>query len=714
MRKFVKIKAIALVAFFLLALVAVTPSFARVAGVYEQLPTWMTETFDREFKLGLDLQGGLHLEYSVDVDGAIKNKLDQVANELEAAFKEKKDLEVAVTREGIDELHVNFPKVEDVALATDDVLLVTSGVLERIAEDQATSTGVMKFKMPEVAIAENRKAIVDEAINTVRRRVDSMGVAEPNIYPKNRQVVVELPGLSDTATEVKAATMEAGERLRTLLQQGGAAQVMIAALREDPGAIMMTIPEQDVKALLAGTFGDGFADGKTLVDERLGVDFEVITEVEADPARVTLALTPSSRDSVLEGSSDFRRLLRAIERAAVLEMHLVDDESEFRDTGKPYLRALYDAGFVHEGMGFAVNIEQNYGRPEKGGSMVKQPYLFLAQDRGTLERFFASLPAEWRLPATHKMAYGPVPVQTRRGAEPEILWRSYVLKSRADITGDRIVQANVTYKDDTGLPQVSVKFDRVGASAFEQMSGDNVGRKMAIVMDRNVVSDPIFNERIAGGNVVITLGALPGESVREQANDLAKVLKSGSLPARLNKEFEIRVGADLGADSVNRGFRAFLVGFLLVILFTAVYYRKAGLIAVFALLMNMVMVMAAMALFRATLTLPGIAGIVLTIGMAVDANVIIFERVREYLRDDYNARAAIDAGYDRAFTTIFDSQITTAIAGLVLAQFGSGPIRGFAITLLIGIATSIFTGVFATRVFFDWQSNRKGFDKVSI
>ena len=126
------------------------------------------------------------------------------------------------------------------------------------------------------------------------------------------------------------------------------------------------------------------------------------------------------------------------------------------------------------------------------------------------------------------------------------------------------------------------------------------------------------------------------------------------------------------------------------------------------------MVMAAMALFQATLTLPGIAGIVLTIGMAVDANVIIFERVREYLRDDYNARAAIDAGYDRAFTTIFDSQITTAIAGLVLAQFGSGPIRGFAITLLIGIATSIFTGVFATRVFFDWQSNRKGFDKVSI
>ena len=146
----------------------------------------------------------------------------------------------------------------------------------------------------------------------------------------------------------------------------------------------------------------------------------------------------------------------------------------------------------------------------------------------------------------------------------------------------------------------------------------------------------------------------------------------------------------------------------------AIYYRRAGFIAVFALLQNMVLVLAAMSFFNATLTLPGIAGIVLTIGMAVDANVIIFERVREYLREGYTARAAIEAGYDRAFTTILDSQLTTAIAGIVLWQYGSGPIRGFAITLLIGIATSIFTGVFSTRVFFDWQANRRGFDKVSI
>jgi protein-export membrane protein SecD len=393
---------------------------------------------------------------------------------------------------------------------------------------------------------------------------------------------------------------------------------------------------------------------------------------------------------------------------------MVDDETPFKDTGKPYLTALFEAGYVTSGMGISVAVEDDYGKPEKGAPLVKNPIAFYAMERDTLERFFNSLPPEWRLPNTHKVAYGKVPWVMRRGEVATELWRTHIIKSRADITGDRIKTANVGYKADTGTPQVEVSFDKIGARDFDRMSGDNVGRKMAIIMDDMVVSDPIFNERIPNGNVVITLGSQPGDSLRQQANDLVKVLKSGSLPARLNKEFEIRVGADLGKESVDRGFQAFVVGLLLVVSFMAFYYRKSGVIAVFALIMNVTLMLAAMALFKATLTLPGIAGIVLTLGMAVDANVIIYERIREFLREGYTARKAIDAGYDRAFTTIFDSQLTTAIAGIVLWQYGSGPIRGFAITLLIGIATSIFTGVFVSRVFFDWQANRRGFDKVSI
>jgi protein-export membrane protein SecD len=719
MRRFVKLKMVGILLLLTLAFLQLLPSVAKVAQV--ELPAWITNTFTRQFQLGLDLQGGLHLEYSVAVDEALENKLDQIAGELESAFKEKKDLDVSIERKGIDTLDITFPTPADVELATEDVMAHAADMVEHEDSKALREQGVIRLVYPEEKIAESRKAVVGQALETVRRRVDAMGVAEPNIYPKNRQIVIELPGVSDTASELRSASNEIATQLSAVLNSAASVQLRISDVDDDPGAIDVVVPDHDVRALIVDAFGANKLipqeDGsQMLVDDRLGVDVLVMPDDPGapDPERVRIAMTETARDQVLESSSDFRRLLKVIERAAALEMHLVDDETLFKDTGKPYLRALFDAGFIYKGMGIAVNVEADYGRPEKGGVVVKEPYVYYAQERETLERFFNSLPAEWRLPPTHKIAYGKEAFTLRRGEEPVFFFRTYVIRSRADITGEKIINATVGYKQDTGTPQVEVSFDKQGARAFDQMSGDNVGRKMAIIMDEMVVSDPIFNERIPNGNVVITLGNMGGESIREQANDLVKVLKSGSLPARLNKEFEIRVGADLGQESVQRGFLAFVTGFFLVVCFMAVYYRKAGIISVFALLMNMILVLASMAVFQATLTLPGIAGIVLTIGMAVDANVIIYERIRELVREGYTARAAIEAGYDRAFTTILDSQLTTAIAGLVLWQYGSGPIRGFAITLLIGIATSVFTAVFASRVFFDWQANRRGFDRVSI
>ncbi|HLT39137.1 MAG TPA: protein translocase subunit SecD [Enhygromyxa sp.] len=719
MRRFVKIKALLLLLLLAVATTSILPSFAQI-GKFE-LPAWITDTFTRSFKLGLDLQGGLHLEYSVAVEEALENKLDQMAGELEAAFKEKKDIVITTERDGKDALLIRFQDPEDVKLATEDVMAVVAGHLERDEDSEGLEAeGVIRMYVPEQVIEESQKAVLSQAIETVRRRVDAFGMAEPNIYPKNRQVVIELPGVSDTATELRAAANEAANQLANVLTADGV-QLQMVENSDDPGAIDVRAPEQDVRGLIERAFGKPKLipqdDGSTLIfDDRFGTEIVMQPEdpgAEPDPEMVTIALTERARDEVLESSSDFRRLLKAIERAAVLEMNMVDDETPFKNTGKPYLKALYEAGFVTQGMGITVNIEPDYGKPEKGGVLVTEPYKFVAEKRETLERFFNSLPPEWRLPKTHRVAYG-YELIPRRNAEPLRVWRTYIIKDRADITGERIKTAQVGYKADTGTPQVEVSFDKIGARDFDRMSGDNVGRKMAIIMDDMVVSDPLFNERIPNGNVVITLGNSPGESIREQANDLVKVLKSGSLPARLNKEFEIRVGADLGKESVDRGFQAFVFGFGLVVVFMAFYYRRAGLISVFALLMNVVLLLAAMAVFQATLTLPGIAGIVLTLGMAVDANVIVYERIREYLREGYTARAAIEAGYDRALTTILDSQLTTAIAGVVLWQYGSGPVRGFAITLLIGIATSVFTAVFATRVFFDWQANRRGFDRVSI
>ncbi|MEE9385910.1 MAG: protein translocase subunit SecD [Nannocystaceae bacterium] len=719
MRRFVKLRALFLLLLFVFAGVSVLPSLARIGNF--ELPDWISHTFTKQFTLGLDLQGGLHLEYSVAVDEALENRLDSVSAELDAAFREKKDVEVRIERLSAEGLRLHFPTPEDVATATDDVLGVAYGLLERQGDtlgDPGEAEGIITLKIPDQALRDTRKDILAQARDTVNRRLDSMGVAEPQIYTKNRSLVIELPGLSDKNTELRAAGMEAAQQLAAILRSPDVPHVRTREVRADPGAFRLLIPEKNARDLLADVFGESLSADGVLQDDRVGATFRIQPDdagATADSSSVVLSLSDDARESIMADSSDFRRLLSLIERAAVLKMHMIDDETPFGDTGKPYLKALFEAGEVTTGMGIAVNIgPDDYGGSRGGADVkhVKEPYYFLAKERETLERFFAELPPTWQLPSTHRVTYGIDAVRVSRGGEREEIWRTHVIKTRADVTGERIVSASVGFKADTGVPQVNVTFDSIGRDIFDTMSGENVGRKMAIVMDDIVTSDPVFNERISGGNVVITLGS--GGSVRQEANDLVKVLKSGSLPARLQKEFEIRVGADLGRDSVERGFKAFVIGLTIVIVFMAIYYRGAGLIAVFALLLNMVLVLAAMTFFGATLTLPGMAGIVLTIGMAVDANVIIFERVREYLREGFTARAAIEAGYDRAFTTILDSQLTTAIAGLVLWQYGSGPIKGFAVTLLIGVATSIFSGVFATRVFFDWQANRRGFDRVSI
>ncbi|MCY1058726.1 protein translocase subunit SecD [Nannocystis sp. SCPEA4] len=713
MRKFLKTKALLLLLMVATAVMMVVPSIAQIVGRDKELPGWLTNTFDNRFKLGLDLQGGLHLEYSVAVDEALENKLDQIAAELEAGFKEKKGVAVDVERQGIDRLDIKFADPSQVATAEDDVMGVALTDMERV-DTQDESQGVIHLKMSDQRIGEHRSHAVAQALETVRRRIDAMGIAEPNIYPKNRQIVIELPGLSDTTTEIKAARRDAEDRLRPLLQQAGASQVILADSEEDPGAFRVTLTDKVARDLLKQAFAGKMIE-QTIIDERLGsgVELEILPDDPGRPAApdtVEVKLSERSRDNILEGSSDFRRLLKVVERAAVLEMRMVDDELPFGPNNANYLQALLEGGQVHPGMGISVNKMQNYGSPK--GHNVENVWAFYAKDRKTLEDFFNQLPAQWRLPASHMIAYGPDVVMLR--GEPTKVWRSYIVKSRAEVTGESILAANVSPDPQTGLPGVDLKLDRLGADRFEQMSGDNIGRRMAIMLDDAVMSDPVFNDRIPGGNVRITVGETPGQSVRDTANDLVKVLKSGSLPARLVKEFEIRVGADLGKDAVESGFWAFVVGLGAVVAFMGIYYRVSGLIAVFALVLNVLLILAAMAFFQATLTLPGIAGIVLTLGMAVDANVIIYERIRELVREGYTARAAIEAGYDRAFTTILDSQLTTAIAGVVLWQYGSGPIRGFAITLLIGIATSIFTAVFCTRLFFDFQANRRGFDRVSI
>lgn len=277
----------------------------------------------------------------------------------------------------------------------------------------------------------------------------------------------------------------------------------------------------------------------------------------------------------------------------------------------------------------------------------------------------------------------------------------YLVKKAASLTGDVLQDAGVSYGEFTD-PFVSVTFDSKGAKEFDRLTEANVGKRMAIVLDGTVYSAPVINERIPSGRAQIT-----GSFSTEEASDLAIVLRAGALPAPMKTLQDLTVGPSLGKDSIEKGLNSTLWAGALVLLFMVGYYRLSGVIADFALTLNLIALLGALSALNATLTLPGIAGIILTMGMGVDSNVLIFERIREELRQGRPVRLAVDSGYDKAFLTIVDSHVTTLITGLALFVFGTGPIKGFAVTLCLGIAINLFTALVGTKVVFDIINRRK-------
>jgi preprotein translocase subunit SecD len=267
----------------------------------------------------------------------------------------------------------------------------------------------------------------------------------------------------------------------------------------------------------------------------------------------------------------------------------------------------------------------------------------------------------------------------------------YVVRKRVSVSGDRLVDAQPTFQ--TNQPVVSFRFDGVGGRKFGDITVQNIGRPLAIILDNKVISAPVIRSPITGGS-----GVIEGNFTVREATDLALLLRAGALPAPLTILEERSVGPDLGADSVQAGKLAAMIGLFAVIVFMVVSYGLFGLVADVALLINILLLAAALSLLQATLTLPGIAGIVLTIGMAVDANVLVFERIREEVANGRTPFSAVDAGYQRALTTIIDSNVTTLIAAVLLFGLGSGPVKGFGVTLAIGICTSMFSAVMVTRM----------------
>jgi protein-export membrane protein SecD len=436
----------------------------------------------------------------------------------------------------------------------------------------------------------------------------------------------------------------------------------------------------------------------------------------------------------LAGLSDERRAKQLIGQTALLEFKLVKEGDEFRallaevdEALREDIRALTtdeDAEDIERQIEEAAAEMDTTGLREDLEDVVDEGRGLLSMVSfirvGTHED---AIVTEADLPVVKKI----IAMAEERGAispDLQIIWnremeqgrqskfqRMYLVSSKASLTGKYLDRAIIRWGIDPSYPSapgVSLEFNRVGRSLFSRVTGENVDRRLAVVLDDNVHSAPNIKEKIRG-NASIT-----GSFTADQAKDLQIVLEAGALPAPLEIVEERTVGPSLGSDSIRSGVRAALIGGIAVAIFMVLYYSLSGLLAVLALILNLIIMMAALGGLRGTLTLPGIAGIILTIGIAVDANVLIFERIREELASGKTVRRAIRDGYSRAFVTILDANITTLITAAVLYQFGTGPIRGFAVTLSIGILASMFTAIVVTRTVYDGITNVRRIAKLSI
>ena len=498
----------------------------------------------------------------------------------------------------------------------------------------------------------------DDAINRVleilQNRVDQFGVSEPTIQKQgNRRIIVELAGIQDS------------ERARTLLQSTAQLEFFLVKSPEVTNDILSQIDkvvkgDEELEALAAAVDGE---QGQT-EDGELAV----------------------SNDQTISISELFGKDEVSSEDAESGDTAVVVDQNIFQE--RPFssmLRALGNNIAVPEKNLYA--IKKIINKPE-------------VQDKLALGngRFLFAPEAE--------------SFTTNRGLEEPLVYM-YYLEHDADLTGGVIEEANATIGGQgtsaVGQPIVLLDMNSEGARTWSRITGANIGRRIAIVLDKKVHMAPSIRTKITDGGTMIE-----GFANMDEAKDIAIVLRAGALPAPVKIIEERIVGPSLGADSVKRGTYSVLLGLALILVFILVYYKLSGVIADFALIWNILLVLAVLASLGATLTLPGIAALILTVGMSVDANVIIFERIREESRKGKTPRTAIDSGYARALTTIIDANVTTLVAALVLYQFGTGPIRGFATVLFWGIMISMFTAIFVTRTIFNSFAERRGLKKLSI
>jgi preprotein translocase subunit SecD len=637
----------------------------------DALPSWFP--FKKQISLGLDLQGGLHIVYSIDLDKAVDDKASEIKRDLDARFGDEKiaaQVKTPAPRSAPSEiplgavivtLPASLPAGKTKAEIESQIQTDNRGTIKPFDCPADAGASAICFNVSTEYAEGIKKAALTNAVTTIRDRINEKGVSEPSVVEKGDSIIVELPG--------------------------------------DPeGAVM-----KETREIIA----------RTAKLEFKVVDDSTECDAAGDAAVATLPSCFFKRLYQHVGSDAENKATDA--RAKALAIQAERYGWTPRDGGQKRSEHLLIAYDREEPMPVAWARKHGCKVPPGTGEGDKVPCAVTG--RQALERYLFGDPVlqeagvvgsepGLKLPDDHQIGFEP--------REPDPLakdqrtqWRTYYLDRSVRLTGSAIANAGASQDQNTGQPLVVLDFNRFGGRVFGDLTAQIVGRRLAAILDDKVRSAPQINEPIRGGRAQITLGGGDVQRQEREREELVNVLKTGSLPAPLREESASTLGATLGRDSIDKAKLSFLIGIALVVLIMVGVYRWSGWIAVFAVVFHIVMTLAVMAMFGATLTLPGVAAIVLSIGMEVDGNILIYERIRDELLLGKSVRGAVDLGFSRAFSAILDGQLTTAAAGWVLLQYGSGPIKGFAVMLLVGVFTTLSTNIWVTRIFFDWYIARK-------
>jgi SecD/SecF fusion protein len=529
-----------------------------------------------------------------------------------------------------------------------------TGKLSLIFSNNTTKGRISYASSNEEVLKEIDKEVedaIDRSFNILRTRIDKFGVNQPNIQrlEGTGRIQIELPGVEDVT------------RVRKLLQGMAKLEFWEVWKPEEIGPYFATLNDYLVKQ-------------------------EAANKLKGGPAKKEDALTSAAKPTT--PAIDPLTGKPVSDSAAQDSGAVAGKDAAKTDSLGANQSSLLARLFVPLPGGLGANVRDT----ARVNDLLSKPEI-----RGLF-------------PSNMSFAWAVKPIQ---GADKAEYLEIYAIKKgrdgKAPVTGDYVSDARQDF-DQTGRPEVMMSMNSTGARKWKQLTGENIGRQVAIVLDDYVYSAPVVQSEIPGGN-----SSISGNFTIEEAQDLANILKAGKMPAPTRIVEEAIVGPSLGKEAINQGLLSSAAAMLIVVAFMVFYYSKGGWVADLALLFNIFFIVGILAQFNAALTLPGIAGMVLTMGMSVDANVLIFERIREELANGLSLKDAIHKGYDRAFSSIFDSNVTTLLAGIILYYFGSGPVKGFAITLMIGIGTSFFTAVYLSRLIIEWWTgNGKRVDRMSF